>query len=598
MTSFKLQLLAGAMLAFALTGAASATPPDKDDNSVIEEVVVTGSMGVRQGGAQDINAFRGQAMTEIPISESLTPEGLMGGYDLRIPGPPCAKLFCLTAESQPADIMGRPKDRLFVGLGFNTAIKAETWKRAPLNLVAVVDKSGSMSGQPLELVRQSLLQIASQMGPEDQIGIVLYGDRAHVYLAPTRLTGANRAAVEAAIRGIESAGSTDMESGLKVGYAAAFASRDGFQGATRLMLFTDEQPNVGATDADSFMGMAEAASRKGVGLTTIGVGVQYDGALATKISSVRGGNLYFMRDAADVAQVFHDKLDTMVSELAFDLELKLSPAPGYRITGVYGVPGDVMSWGKAGSILVTVPTAFLSTEGGGIFATVAPANASLPAPETGGELLKVGLTYVAAADGKPGEDAISLAGPTGVPSADLRLAHMLVNEYLGLKEGADAFHAGDEDTAYKTLKALAERLDRAGDKRLDPERVMVAGLVTRAAQLAGYEGEAPRAEAAKTLNLAAMLGQWQVVGTLGHPGLRIGDRLDLRTDSEAVVVRKGKGPESATYETDGRKVRLSLEVREALFAYAVSRDHMTMVIPEDGSTIHFRRVPRDLPAAD
>ena len=73
-----------------------------------------------------------------------------------------------------------------------------------------------------------------------------------------------------------------MEAGLKVGYETAFATAPAFRGNTRLMLFTDEQPNVGRTDADSFIGMAEAASRRGIGLTTIGVGVQFDATLATR----------------------------------------------------------------------------------------------------------------------------------------------------------------------------------------------------------------------------------------------------------------------------------------------------------------------------
>ncbi len=86
------------------------------------------------------------------------------------------------------------------------------------------------------------------------------------------------------------------------------------------MLFTDERPNTGATDAESFMGMAENASHGGIGLTTIGVGVQFGAELATKISSVRGGNLYFIRDAADIKTLFTGQLDYMVSELALRSE--------------------------------------------------------------------------------------------------------------------------------------------------------------------------------------------------------------------------------------------------------------------------------------
>jgi Ca-activated chloride channel homolog len=582
-------LLLCSVLASSLAAPALADPPPPEErDSGVEELVVTGSMAVRQGGAQDANKFRAEAVNDVPIPESLTPEGLMGDYNLQIPGPPCAKLFCLTAEATPADLLGRAEDRVFVGLGFNTSIKAATWKREPLNLVAVVDKSGSMDGEPLELVRKSLLQVLSQLGPADQLSIVLYGDRSHVHLQPTRVSDMNRDRVAEAIRAIESEGSTNMEEGLKVGYDTAFASRARFRGATRVMLFTDEQPNVGATDADSFMGMARAASEAGIGLTTIGVGVQYDGALATRISSVRGGNLFFMADAGDVKTVFQAKLDTMVSELAHDLELKLTPAAGYKISAVYGVPGEVLQWGENGTIRVVVPTAFLSNEGGGVFVTLAKSEENLPAVVAADGVLDVGLTYVAASDGRPGADALRVAPPSGAPSQGLQLAQALVDEYLGLKAATAAFHAGDEDAAYKTFRSLSLRLDRVPDRRLAPERKMVAGLLARTAYLAGYAGEAPKA-----VGPLAMLGVWEVTGTLGEPGLRRGDRLELKADSEAVIVRKGAGkPADASYETDGRRLKLSVdEKKEPIFAYRVSGDRMTMVIPEDGSTLNLKRVP-------
>jgi Ca-activated chloride channel homolog len=580
------RILCGVVAAALAAPAWSNTPPPEDEG--VEELVVTGSMRVRQGGAQDANKFRAEALTDVPIPESLTPEGLLGGYDVQIPGPPCRQLFCLTAEATAADLIGRPDDRVFVGLGFNTDIKAASWKREPLNLVAVVDKSGSMSGQPLELVRKSLLQIASRLGPRDQLSIVLYGDRSHVHLKPLAVSDANRARIEAAILDIRSAGSTNMEEGLQVGYQTARASRGDFRGATRLMLFTDEQPNVGATDADSFMGMAQAASEEGIGLTTIGVGVQFDGALATRISSVRGGNLFFMANAQDVKTVFQAKLDTMVSELAHDLEMKLSPAAGYRISAVYGVPGEVLEWGEDGAIRIVVPTAFLSNEGGGVFVTLTPAEANLPAAPLRDAVLDVGLSYVAAADGRRGSDALRVARPERAASPGLQLAQALVDEYLGLKAAATAFHAGDEETAYRTFRTLAQRLDRVADRRLEPERRMVDALLARTAYLAGYAGEAP-----KTSGPLAMLGLWEVTGTLGEPGLRRGDRLELRPDSEAVILRKGaSGGRDAAYEVDARRrLKLSLDHRrEPIFTYRVSGDRMTMVIPEDGSTLNLRRV--------
>ena len=95
-------------------------------------------------------------------------------------------------------------------------VDASTWQREPLNLVAVVDKSGSMDGAPLDTVKASLRQVARQMTARDQLSIVLYGDTSHVHLAPTSL--AQRDRVLASIDRIQSAGSTAMEEGLRVGY--------------------------------------------------------------------------------------------------------------------------------------------------------------------------------------------------------------------------------------------------------------------------------------------------------------------------------------------------------------------------------------------
>lgn len=275
--------------------AQDATDP-LDDEDAAGEIVVT-SMRVRQGGAQDIRHFRASVDDDdgpnIPRPENLTIEGLMGEHDLTLPvASDCRQMFCIVSETMPASLALRPDDHLFVGLGFATNIQQESYKRPPLNLVAVVDKSGSMNGTPLARVRKSLSPILWQMTDQDQMSIVLYGDQSHVWLEPTPVRG-NRDTILAKINSIASAGSTNMEAGLKVGYQTAFDSRDAFTGSTWVMLFTDENPNVGNTSAESFMRMAQAASEKGVGLTTIGVGVIFDAALATKVSSVRGGNLFY-----------------------------------------------------------------------------------------------------------------------------------------------------------------------------------------------------------------------------------------------------------------------------------------------------------------
>ncbi|MGR4866380.1 vWA domain-containing protein [Caulobacter sp. LARHSG274] len=586
-----------ALLSLTMFGAGWAqTAPDKDDDAALEEVIVSG-MRVRQGGAQDVNHFRGEADAgRIPMPDTITPEGLMGDYDLMIPGQrACAAVLCLTGEAMPADLLAAPKDRLLVGLGFSSNVDAKTWKRAPLNLVAVVDKSGSMDGEPLDHVRASLRRIVRQLRPGDQISIVLYGDRSYRHLEPTRIDAAGRRKAEAAIDAIASEGSTNMEEGLRVGYDTAFASMPAFQGSTRVMLFTDEQPNVGAVDADSFMGMAQEASRRGVGLTTIGVGVQFDASLAAQVAGVRGGNLYFLRDEKDVETVFSAKLDTMVSELAFDVTLTVKPHPGYRISAVYGAPAEALKAAPDGATTLTVPTAFLSTNGGGLFVALAKAEdaAFLPEPALGpsDRLLDVKLAYVRASDGGAAGDTLTVAAAHGAPSEGLRLGRMLIDEFLVLRQATTLYHqASDEEGAYQALRKLDARLRADRDPRLSPERQLVGGLLSQTALLSGHASEA-------ALGPGVLPGLWRVsrVGGTGDIDLRRGDRIEFGADADVVVHRRtGQGfeaDEPETYRIQAGQV--AFEDSKIVFDYRLSRpDGLVLTDRKSGVVLTLIREPK------
>src|SRR4051812_9343439 len=201
--------LCSAALLLPLTLHAS-IPPDRDEQ--VDEVVVTG-LRVAQGGAQDINYFRGEvAFERIPHPNDFTAEGLMSEHDIVLPAAEaCRQLFCLTGDAAKADLLAVPQARYLVGVGFATNIDEKKWHRDPLNLVAVVDKSGSMDGKPLELVRQSLVEVARQLHDGDQMSIVLYGDRAHVHLDTTRADRGGVARIFDSIDAIRSNGSTSME---------------------------------------------------------------------------------------------------------------------------------------------------------------------------------------------------------------------------------------------------------------------------------------------------------------------------------------------------------------------------------------------------
>jgi len=92
--------------------------------------------------------------------------------------------------------------------------------RPPLNLVFLIDTSGSMSNaDKLPLLKQSFMLMLDQLRPEDQVAIVEYAGSAGQVLAPTNAS--ERTQILQAIQGLGAGGSTNGQGGLEQAYAVA-----------------------------------------------------------------------------------------------------------------------------------------------------------------------------------------------------------------------------------------------------------------------------------------------------------------------------------------------------------------------------------------
>ena len=596
----------GFSVGFALSASAALQQPNDEERQALEEIVVTASVRVTAGGAQDLKFARHEiGGGRIPHPDAITAEGLLGEHDLTLPAADqCRQLLCLVGESKAADLPTLPYARYLVELGFASNISEATWKRDPLNLIAVIDKSGSMSGEPLALVKRSLNGLLENLREGDQLSIVLYGDRSHVHMQPTRASITTLPRMQRAVAAIESAGSTNREEGLEVGYELARQTQKTFAGITRVALFTDERPNVGDTDAGSFIAMAREASHDGIGLTTIGVGVQFDSGLATALSSTRGGNLFYLDGPAAADALFTDELDYMVSELAHDLTVTLRPSDGFKIAGVYGVPGEVLGWHDETSVTITVPTLFLSRQGGGLFVSLAPADPVADLPErplaAGAPLLVVSHSYQPA-DGAASESgSLTVGAPSAAASDALTLGHALIDEYLSLRAATAAHHiANDQDEAYAIVRGLYRRLEavdsRSLRRSLTPERETVAALLDKVAFLSGHGSEVSREFG------SPLWGHWRVA-VVDHEfedcPWDVGDVLLFSPTNELVSFVPDVG---AAYRQDDRQEyrmtrrEIYLANTDATAAYRLRDDELTLRFGGEGGVLLERA---EAPATD
>ncbi len=205
--------------------------------------------------------------------------------------------------------------------------------RPPINLALVVDTSGSMMGEPIDDARDASLALLDALRPEDRLSVVAFHSETEVLLPSTPLTGADLGALRAQIGRMEARGTTDLAGGLRAGLEQLIARFEP-RGINRLVLLSDGVPN----DPSSILALAQAAGERGIRITALGLGLEYDETLLGQIAQVSNGRFHYVEESARVAEVFRDEVLRFERLLARDMMLELRPGPGVSIEGVVGQP--------------------------------------------------------------------------------------------------------------------------------------------------------------------------------------------------------------------------------------------------------------------
>ncbi|MEZ4389042.1 MAG: VWA domain-containing protein [Candidatus Krumholzibacteriia bacterium] len=374
MKTIRLRHLAAPILAaFVLLGAGCSDHFGADGN-----LAGPGGMGATQGGVQDMQFARELISSGmVPPPEAFTVEGMFSEHDLPLAGDPPTEVLTLRGAAGCApDLAGEPRGWLQVGM--SSSVDPETFERTTLSVIACVDVSGSMGWSyggddteyptPGSVARRLLRAIAAELGGDDRCAIVTYGSNVATPLPPVAGDSPRIAEV---IDALGTNGSTNMEAGLRRAFAVAHEELAAETAAVRVMLFTDIQPNVGATDAGSFREMAGAAADEGVGLTVFGLGVGMRQEVMNAITDLRGGNAFSLFDHDDVDALMDDSWPWMVSPIAHALTMSLAVPAELAVSATYGFPGDTAE--------LAVASVFLSRRRGALLVELRPTGEAFPA---------------------------------------------------------------------------------------------------------------------------------------------------------------------------------------------------------------------------
>jgi Mg-chelatase subunit ChlD len=171
----------------------------------------------------------------------------------------------------------------------------EKEKQKPsLAMVLVIDKSGSMSGEPIELARASAKAAAELLSAQDQIAVVGFDSETRVVLP---MTGASdKGTILAAIESLSADGGTDAYPGMVKGNELL---QNAVAKVKHMIVLSD-----GQTPENDFEGLVRGMRAQGITVSSVCLG---DGAakeIMQMIAQEGGGRYYETNDPTNMPQIF------------------------------------------------------------------------------------------------------------------------------------------------------------------------------------------------------------------------------------------------------------------------------------------------------
>jgi len=253
-------------------------------------------------------------------------------YDYPAPAADAAEPFTLSL-SRFASPWAEGKD--LVRIGLQGKLPAVT-ERPALNLVFLVDTSGSMEGEDrLGLLKTSLSLLLGQLRAQDQVAIVAYAGSAGEVLPPT--SASERGKILEALSNLQAGGSTAGGEGLELAYR--LAGQMAGEGRTgRVLLATDGDFNVGLSDPEELKAYVTDKRRSGIALSVLGFGRgNLDDALMQALAQNGNGQAAYIDSAEEARKVLADQAAGALFTIAGDVKLQVEWNPAvvaeYRLIG-------------------------------------------------------------------------------------------------------------------------------------------------------------------------------------------------------------------------------------------------------------------------
>lgn len=201
----------------------------------------------------------------------------------------------------------------------------------PVHLCLVLDRSNSMRGERMDMVRANISEMIRKLRPKDTLSIVAFSDRAEVIVPAKDLSEIY--AIESALNQMPIGGATEIFRGLEAGVEMIrrFSRNTIFK---HLILITDGHTYG---DEEACVELANGARVEGISINALGIGDEWNDSFLDRLAVSGGGNAVYVKTAEDLFGFIEQKLNSIQVnyarnvEMDFNLDEKVEMQLAFRI---------------------------------------------------------------------------------------------------------------------------------------------------------------------------------------------------------------------------------------------------------------------------